>query len=96
MKKSLIRKYARLIARVGVNVQKGQSVVIDIAADCADFAAVLAEECYRAGAGKVRVEFYSDKLTKLNYRYQSLTNMTCFASLLERTPLSIRFTSSPR
>ena len=83
MKKSLIRKYARLIARVGVNVQKGQSVVIDIAADCADFAAVLAEECYRAGAGKVRVEFYSDKLTKLNYRYQSLTNMKKVSKWIE-------------
>lgn len=83
MKKSLIRKYARLIARVGVNVQKGQSVVIDIAADCADFAAVLAEECYRASAGKVRVEFYSDKLTKLNYRYQSLTNMKKVSKWIE-------------
>ncbi len=75
MKKSLIRKYARLIARVGVNVQKGQSVIISIAAECEDFAAVLAEECYRAGAGKVRVDFTSNKLTKLSFRHQTLTTM---------------------
>ncbi|MBP5312614.1 MAG: aminopeptidase [Clostridia bacterium] len=75
MKQKTIRKYARLIARVGVNVQKGQLVVIDTAACCEDFAAILAEECYRAGAGKVMVEFYSDKLTKIGYRYQKLSTM---------------------
>ncbi len=75
MKKSLIRKYARLIARVGVNVQKGQSVIINIAAEQEDFAAILAEECYRAGAGKVHVEFLSDKLSRLAYRHQKLSTM---------------------
>lgn len=83
MKKSLIRKYAGLIARVGVNVQKGQSVVIDVAAECSDFAAVLAEECYRAGAGKVRVEFYSDKLTRLAYRHQTLSTMKKVSGWIE-------------
>ena len=83
MKKSVIRKYARLIARVGVNVSKGQSVVIDIAAGCEDFAAVLAEECYRAGAGKVRVEFASNKLTKLAFRHQSVTTMKKVSKWIE-------------
>ncbi|MCR5056762.1 MAG: aminopeptidase [Clostridia bacterium] len=83
MKKTLIRKYARLIARVGVNVQKGQSVVIDIAAECEDFAVILAEECYRAGAGKVRVEFLSNKLTKLDFRHQSLTTMKKVSKWIE-------------
>ena len=75
MKKSLIRKYARLIARVGINVQKGQTVVLSIPAENEDFAVYLTEELYRAGAGKVRVEFSSDRLTKLDYMHQTLTNM---------------------
>ena len=28
MKQTVLRKYARLIARVGVNIQKGQDVII--------------------------------------------------------------------
>lgn len=83
MKKSLIRKYARLIARVGINVQKGQTVVLSIPAENEDFAVYLTEELYRAGAGKVRVEFSSDRLTKLDYRHQTLTTMKKVSKWIE-------------
>ena len=53
MKKTTIRKYARLIARVGANIQKGQPVRIFINADQFEFATVLTDECYKAGAAKV-------------------------------------------
>ena len=44
MKKTLIRNYAKLIARVGASVQKGQHVLICAQAEAHAFVALLAEE----------------------------------------------------
>jgi len=76
MKKTLIKKYAKLIAKVGANVRKGQPVLIYISADQHDFAAILAEECYRLGASYVRVEWNYQPLSKLAYRHQSLKTLS--------------------
>lgn len=48
MKKSVLRKYATLIATVGVNVQKGQEVFIAAELDQPEFVKMVVEECYRA------------------------------------------------
>ena len=53
MKKTLIRNYAKLIARMGASVQPGQRVVIMAQLDQPEFITILAEECYRAGAERV-------------------------------------------
>ncbi len=70
MKKTILRDYAKLLARKGVNVQKGQEVIIVAELDQPDFVRILAEECYRAGAGKVTVEWNYQPLRKLDVRYQ--------------------------
>lgn len=75
MKKRLIKKYARTIARIGLNIQRGQGVLINAEPECEDFAVLVAEECYRAGAGKVVVDFLSNKLTRLDYKYQKLSTL---------------------
>ena len=46
-----LRNFAKLIARKGVNVQKGQQVIIQAELDQPEFVAMLVEECYLAGAG---------------------------------------------
>ncbi len=76
MKKSKLRAYARLIARAGINVQKGQEVLIRAGLDQPEFVRMLVEECYRAKAKKVRVEWDYDPLTKLDYRYCSLSTLS--------------------
>lgn len=76
MKKSTIKKYARLIVRVGANVQKGQNVVINCGVDQADFCALVMDECYRAGAKRVFVNWNSDKITRLSYRNESARNLS--------------------
>ena len=53
MKKTVLKKYARLIARKGANVQKGQEVVINCELDQPEFTKMLAEECYKLGSKKV-------------------------------------------
>lgn len=71
MKKTMLRKYARLIARVGANVQPDQAVLIYASVDQHDFVTLLTEECYKLGARYVRTEWSHDPLIKLHYRYQS-------------------------
>ena len=50
MKQTILRKYARLIARMGVNIQKGQDVIIYCQLDQPKFVELLVDECYKAGA----------------------------------------------
>ena len=75
MKQTLLRKYARLIARIGANVQKGQDVLITCGLDQPRFIEFLVDECYKAGARKVKVEFYHQPLEKLHVRHQTVTTM---------------------
>jgi len=76
MKKSTMRKYAKLIVRVGANVQKGQPVLLYVSVDQSEFAAMVAEECYRAGASRVQMEWSCQAMTKLAYRHQSLKTLS--------------------
>ena len=76
MKQAILRKYARLIARVGVNIQKGQDVIINCDLDQPKFVELLVDECYKAGAKKVTVDFNYQPLTKLHYRHRSVTNLS--------------------
>ena len=75
MKQTILRKYARLIARVGANIQKGQDVIIGCDLDQPRFVELLVDECYKAGARKVKVEFDYQPLEKLHVRHQTVTTM---------------------
>ncbi len=75
MKKTVLREYARLIVRCGVNVQKGQEVMIYAGLDQPEFVKLVVEEAYKAKASKVIVEWSYDALAKLHVRYQSVKTM---------------------
>ena len=75
MKKTVLREYARLIVKKGVNVQKGQEVLIYAYLDQPEFVAMVVEEAYKAKARKVSVEWNYQPLTKLHVRYRSVTTM---------------------
>ena len=72
MQKTRLRKYAKLIAQTGVNVQKGQEVFITAGLDQPEFVKMVVEECYKLGASRVVVDFDYQPLQKLNVRYCSL------------------------
>ena len=57
MKKTVLRKYAQLIAASGVNVQPGQEVFIAADLDQPEFVKLLVEECYKRKAKKVVVDW---------------------------------------
>ena len=64
MNKTRLRKYANLIAKCGVNVQKGQEVIVSAELDQPEFVKMVVEECYKAGAAKVSAERVSILLAK--------------------------------
>ena len=47
MKKSVLRKYAQLAVKAGINIQKGQDVIIVAGVDQEDLVVCLVEECYK-------------------------------------------------
>ena len=76
MKKTILRKYAKLIARVGVKIRKGQDVVIQAELDQPEFVEMLTDECYKAGACKVTVEWSHQPLQKYHVRHRSLKTLS--------------------
>ena len=76
MKKTVMRSYAKLIVRVGANVQKGQEVRVFASLDQPEFIKMLAEECYKAGASRVSVDWNYPELTKLSARYMKLRDLS--------------------
>ncbi len=79
MNKNQLRKYAKLLARTGINVKKGQWVVVQAELDQPEFVEMCVEELYRAGAGKVTVEWSHQPLVALHYKYQSAEKLSAFA-----------------
>ncbi len=75
MKKTVLREYARLIVRCGVNIQKGQELIIAAGLDQPEFVKLVVEEAYKAKAKKVTVEWNYGPLSKLHVRYQSVKTM---------------------
>ncbi len=75
MKKSRLREYAKLIVKCGVNVQKGQEVVVYAELDQPEFVMMVVEEAYRLKAKKVTVEWNYQPLDKIHVRHQSVTTL---------------------
>ena len=68
MNTHLLRKYAALVVRVGVNLQEDQPLVIHAPITCADFVHALAEEAYCAGAHDVAVNWSDEEFSHIRFR----------------------------
>ena len=75
MKKTVLREYARLIVRTGINVQKGQDVLVMAELDQPEFVKLVVEECYKAKARQVTVHWNYQPLEKIHVRYQSVKTL---------------------
>ena len=62
-------EYARLLVQVGLNVQKGQRLVISSPVECAYFARMCAKEAYEAGCREVVMNWHDDAMARLKYLY---------------------------
>ncbi|MRH44039.1 aminopeptidase [Aquibacillus halophilus] len=60
-------KYAELALRTGVNLQKGQALVVNSSIEGADFTRIVVKKAYELGAKNVHVNWADDELTLLKY-----------------------------
>ena len=79
MKLEQLQKYAELLAKVGLNVKEGQTVFIEAALDQPDFVTMVVEECYKAGASDVFVEWSHQPVAKINSNYRTLEALSTLA-----------------
>ena len=76
MRKTQLQRYAKLLAKVGLNIKKGQTVFIGAALDQPEFVTMVVEECYKAGASEVYVEWSHQPTDKLSSQYRSLESLS--------------------
>ena len=76
MKKDLLKKYAKLLVVKGVNIQKNQELTLIASISQAPLVNEIVKEAYLHGAKKVNVEWQSQDLDKLNFKYQSVKTLS--------------------
>lgn len=59
--------YAELAVKVGVNIQKGQYLLVNTSVDALDFARLVVKKAYEAGAGRVHVNFTDGEVDRAFY-----------------------------
>ncbi len=69
MNKVTLEKYARLIVKAGINLQKGQILVINAPVSCADFTREVAEIAYKEGAKDVVINWRDDLFSRIRFLY---------------------------
>lgn len=67
MNSILLEKYADLIVKVGVNIQKGQTLVIISPIECAAFARMIGQTAYQSGARDVVISYKDELFTKIRF-----------------------------
>jgi len=67
--KQKLESYADLAVRVGLNVQKGQYVLINTSTDTLEFTRMVVKKAYEAGASRVEVNFSDESITRAFYEH---------------------------
>ncbi|WP_099189430.1 aminopeptidase [Tepidibacter mesophilus] len=62
-----IKKYASLALNVGVNIQNGQTLIINSPIECAEFTRIVAKCAYEKGAKNVHVRWSDEDLALIKY-----------------------------
>ena len=65
MNKTRLKQYANLLIKKGINVQKGQDVIIMADLDQPEFVEMCVKEAYKAGAELVKVEWNHPAINKI-------------------------------
>lgn len=75
MTEELLRDYARLIVRVGANVQPGQKVRLQAEVDQVPLVQAVTRECYEAGASYVELIWDCGAVERLHYQYAGVDTL---------------------
>lgn len=75
-KKEMLKKYANLAVKMGVNLQNQDTLVINSPIECAEFAREIAQAAYDTGAKNVVVHYNDQKLQKINLNNSSIETLS--------------------
>ena len=64
---NLLKKYAELAVKIGVNIQPNQTLVLNTPIECAEFARLISESAYEAGAREVHINWGDEKSARIKY-----------------------------
>jgi len=67
MKEILLKKYADLIVKIGVNIQQGQTLVIFSPIECASFTRMISQIAYESGARDVVISWKDELFSKIRF-----------------------------
>lgn len=67
MNTEILKKYAELVVRTGINLQEKQQLFIMTPLECASFARIIAEKAYEAGAINVIIDYHDENLELIKY-----------------------------
>ncbi|MCO7175511.1 aminopeptidase [Sporolactobacillus kofuensis] len=70
--KESLQKFAKLAIKTGINLQPGQGVFLTSPIEAADFAHLVTEEAYKAGAKDVTIRWGDDTVDRLRLNYAPL------------------------
>ncbi|WP_427050830.1 aminopeptidase [Paenibacillus sp. TC-CSREp1] len=66
-----LEQYAELVVRVGVNIQKGQDLLVTAPVETLEFTRLIVEKAYAAGANYVQVDLEDDTITRSRFEHGS-------------------------
>lgn len=75
MNSNLLRKYAKLGVVMGVNLQKGQTLIVNTSVEGKDLARMVVEEAYKVGAKEVIVNWSDDLISRMHYEHQDVETL---------------------
>lgn len=72
----LLLKYARLAVIKGINLQENGLLIINSPIDCSEFARMISNEAYKAGASDVVINYNDEKFTKIRLTNSSIETLS--------------------
>lgn len=63
----ILEKYAKLVIKTGINIQRNQTLVISSPIDCAPFARIMSKTAYQEGARDVVINWGDERSAKIRY-----------------------------
>ena len=71
MNKKTLKKYAELVVKTGVNLQKKETLVISAPVNAADFVEEIVLSAYKNGASDVEVLWNDEIVSRYGFRYKT-------------------------
>ncbi|MXQ73344.1 aminopeptidase [Clostridiaceae bacterium DONG20-135] len=71
----ILEKYAKVAVTMGVNVQKGQTLILNTSIDAVPLTRAVVKAAYEAGAKQVQVNYGDDIVSQYHYTYQDLETL---------------------